>query len=65
MFKTTQDYVDKCNKLQKENAKLKELVKIKNEFLICYRICRNPSEKLWARYDKLKEVDNALKKEYA
>ena len=52
---------DKIIKLEAENAKLKDLVKIKNEFLVCYRICRTPSEKLWARYEKVKLIDQALK----
>lgn len=47
--------------LETENIRLKELVRIKNEFLICYRLGNNPSEKLWARYEKVRELDDALK----
>ena len=49
--------------LQAENARLKELVKIKNEFLAAYRMNRNVPEKVWSRFEKLRELDTALKGE--
>ena len=56
------------NPLCAENAKLKELVKIKNEFLVAYRLRpsrmnRNVPEKVWSRFEKLRELDTALKGE--
>ena len=48
---------------QAENAKLKELVNIKNEFLAVYRTGKNVPEKVWTRFEKLRELDTALKGE--
>ena len=47
--------------LQAENERLKELVKIKNEVLAAYRSNRNVPEKVWSRFEKLRELDTALK----
>ena len=46
-----------------ENARLKELVKIKNEFMVCFRLGKRPTEKLWARYEKVRLIDNELNEE--
>ena len=54
---------DELEKLKAENAKLKELVNIKNEFLAAYRTGKNVPEKVWTRFEKLRELDQFLKGE--
>ena len=43
------------NKLELENERLEELVKDKDELLVCYRIGKRPSERL---IDKLNRLRN-------
>jgi len=47
-------------KLEAEKERLRELVKSKDELLVCYRIGKKPSEKL---LDKLYRLEQALKEE--
>ena len=54
---------DELAQVKAENAKLKELVNIKNEFLAAYRTGKNVPEKVWTRFEKLRELDTALKGE--
>ena len=50
----------KIAKLKAEKERLRELVKSKDELLVCYRIGKKPSEKL---LDKLYRLEQALKEE--
>ena len=49
--------------LEEENRKLRKLVKLKNELLVCYRIGKNPTEGFWKAYEKVRELDESIKKE--
>lgn len=50
---------EKIAELEQENQRLRELVDAKNQLLVCYRIGKQPTEKL---FDKLKRLEKELEK---
>jgi len=49
-------YIKELEKLKTENAMLVEALEIKEEFLVCYRLGKRPSEKLFDRLEKNKQA---------
>lgn len=45
-----------CRELGEENEKLREGINAKDELLICYRLGKRPSEKLFNKLDKLDKL---------